>query len=401
MVLRLVDGADVLLEGFRPGVAERLGFGPEACLERNPRLVYGRITGWGQEGPLAARAGHDIDYLAVAGALHPIGRAGRPADPAAEPGGRLRGRGHAVGAGGARRPVGAAALRAGPGGGRRHGGRLGPALRHVPRDARRRGVERRARAPTCSTPGPRSTTATRPPTGASWRWGRWSRSSSWPCSPAWGSTRTSLPFQYDRDGWPVLRERLAAAFRTRTRDEWEQVFAEPRRLRGARPDDGRGRRAIPTTPARGTFVEVGGVVQPGPAPRFDRTPAGSADPAGPRRGAHGRGAGPVRVRRGRDRRPPGGRGDRVRRGALAPGGLSRRRRPTRASRRSDGAGGAGESSPARRGSHPGGPCRPVGGGSPGPHAPVPTGTTAMTRWARGRDSSFLMSLSAGLLPAPL
>jgi len=81
VLLRLVDGADALLEGFRPGVAERLGFGPEACLARNPRLVYGRVTGWGQEGPLARRAGHDIDYLAVAGALHPIGRAGGPPVP--------------------------------------------------------------------------------------------------------------------------------------------------------------------------------------------------------------------------------------------------------------------------------------------------------------------------------
>src|SRR6188508_62213 len=68
-VLELVEGADGLLEGFRPGVAERLGVGPDACLARNPRLVYGRMTGWGQEGPLAARAGHDINYVALAGVL--------------------------------------------------------------------------------------------------------------------------------------------------------------------------------------------------------------------------------------------------------------------------------------------------------------------------------------------
>jgi len=77
-VLRLVEQADALIEGFRPGVAERLGLGPEPCMERNPRLVYGRMTGWGQQGPLAHTAGHDIDYIAVAGALHPIGRAGGP-----------------------------------------------------------------------------------------------------------------------------------------------------------------------------------------------------------------------------------------------------------------------------------------------------------------------------------
>ena len=81
VVLRLVDQADALLEGFRPGVAERLGIGPEACLERNPRLVYGRMTGWGQDGPLAPTAGHDLTYAAVAGALAHIGRAGQPPTP--------------------------------------------------------------------------------------------------------------------------------------------------------------------------------------------------------------------------------------------------------------------------------------------------------------------------------
>ena len=82
LLLRLAASADVLVEGFRPGVAERLGFGPQACAERNPRLVYGRMTGWGQDGPLAPTAGHDIDYIAIAGALYPIGRFGeRPVPP--------------------------------------------------------------------------------------------------------------------------------------------------------------------------------------------------------------------------------------------------------------------------------------------------------------------------------
>jgi alpha-methylacyl-CoA racemase len=82
VLLRLVDDADALFEGFRPGVAERLGFGPEACMARNPRLVYGRMTGWGQEGPLAHAAGHDINYIALAGALHSIGPAGgKPVPP--------------------------------------------------------------------------------------------------------------------------------------------------------------------------------------------------------------------------------------------------------------------------------------------------------------------------------
>src|SRR5262249_46242317 len=82
ILLRLADDADVLVEAFRPGVAERLGFGPEVCAERNPRLVFARMTGWGQDGPLAETAGHDIDYIAVSGSLEPIGRQGdRPVPP--------------------------------------------------------------------------------------------------------------------------------------------------------------------------------------------------------------------------------------------------------------------------------------------------------------------------------
>src|SRR5262245_52334148 len=77
-VLQFVESADALLEGFRPGVAERLGLGPDVCLARNPRLVYGRMTGWGQTGPLAQAAGHDVNYISLTGALHAIGRAGQP-----------------------------------------------------------------------------------------------------------------------------------------------------------------------------------------------------------------------------------------------------------------------------------------------------------------------------------
>src|SRR5262249_40314681 len=82
LLLRLAEDADVLVEGFRPGVAERLGFGPDVCAQRNPRLIFARMTGWGQDGPLAPTAGHDIDYIAISGALGPIGRAGeRPVPP--------------------------------------------------------------------------------------------------------------------------------------------------------------------------------------------------------------------------------------------------------------------------------------------------------------------------------
>ena len=84
-LLRLVEAADVLLEGFRPGVTERLGVGPDICLRRNPRLVYARMTGWGQQGPLAGAAGHDIGYIARAGALHGLGRAGGPPSVSGQP----------------------------------------------------------------------------------------------------------------------------------------------------------------------------------------------------------------------------------------------------------------------------------------------------------------------------
>ncbi len=81
MVLELIDQADALIEGFRPGVTERLGLGPDACLARNPRLVYGRVTGWGQDGPLAPVAGHDLNYISITGALHAMGRAGQAPTP--------------------------------------------------------------------------------------------------------------------------------------------------------------------------------------------------------------------------------------------------------------------------------------------------------------------------------
>ena len=81
IALAIIAKADVLIEGFRPGVTERLGLGPDACLARNPRLVYGRVTGWGQDGPLAPAAGHDINYIAIGGALHAVGPPERPAPP--------------------------------------------------------------------------------------------------------------------------------------------------------------------------------------------------------------------------------------------------------------------------------------------------------------------------------
>jgi alpha-methylacyl-CoA racemase len=276
VVLRLVEGADVLLEGFRPGVAERLGFGPEACLERNPRLVYGRITGWGQEGPLAARAGHDIDYLAVAGALHPIGRAGAPPTPplnlVADFGG-----------GGMLLALGVlAALWERPRSGRGQvvdaamvdGSALLCAMFHGMRAAGAWTDERGANlldsgAPfyDCYQTADEKFVAV----------GALEPQFFLALLAGLGIDPSSMPFQYDRDGWPALRERLAAAFRTRPRDEWEQVFSgldacvAPVLTMGEAPQH-------PHNQARGTFVAVGGVMQPSPAPRFDRTPAAAPTP---------------------------------------------------------------------------------------------------------------------------
>ncbi len=144
-VLRLVERADALIEGFRPGVAERLGIGPEACLARNPRLVYGRMTGWGQEGPLAAAVGHDIDYIALSGALHAIGRAGERPVPPLNLVGDFGGGALYLAVGVLSALLEASRSGQGPGGGRRHGGRRRLAHDDVLRHGRRRVLERRPR----------------------------------------------------------------------------------------------------------------------------------------------------------------------------------------------------------------------------------------------------------------
>jgi alpha-methylacyl-CoA racemase len=275
LVLRLVESADALVEGFRPGVAERLGIGPDECLARNPRLVYGRMTGWGQDGPYAAAAGHDINYIALSGVLHAVGReGGAPVPPlnlVGDFGGgglllafgvvcgvleaRSSGRGQVVDAA----MVDGAALLS-----TMVHGFLAAGLWED-----RRGVNLLD-------------------TGA-WFYdvyetadGRWvSVGSLEPQFFAELVERVGLgddvPAQYDRSSWPAMRERLAAAFRTRTRDEWcellegTDVCFAPVLSLGEAP-------AHPHNAHRGTFTEVAGVVQPAPAPRFSRTPGAVARP---------------------------------------------------------------------------------------------------------------------------
>jgi alpha-methylacyl-CoA racemase len=283
VALRLVERADVAVEGWRPGVAERLGVGPAACLARNPRLVYGRMTGWGQDGPLAGEAGHDIDYLAVAGALEPIGRAGGPPVPPLNlvadfgGGGMLlavgllaallerdrSGRGQVVDAA---MVEGAALLTtmlhgfraAGLWEGERGENLLdsGAPFYDVYETADRRYVAVGAIEPQFFTM----------------------------LLDGLGIDPAEVPAQHDRAGWPLLRERLAAAFRARSRDEWAGHFAGSDACVAPVLDPGEAP-AHPHLVARGAFVEVGGVPAPGPAPRFDRTPPTRPRPA-PQPGEH-------------------------------------------------------------------------------------------------------------------
>ena len=190
--LRLVESADAVFEVFRPGVAERLGIGPDVCRARNPRLVYGRLTGWGQAGPLAQEAGHDLDYLAVAGALEPLGRAGQPPTAPINVLGDFAGGGMLLAFGIVAALLERAALRGGPGDrrgdGRRRRARCSP---RSTAHARRARGGRAAR--TSSTRARRSTTCTRPPTARGSRSARSSRSSTLRCSTASASPMPTFP----------------------------------------------------------------------------------------------------------------------------------------------------------------------------------------------------------------
>jgi alpha-methylacyl-CoA racemase len=271
LVLDLLSSAEGLIEGFRPGVMERLGLGPEPCLERNPRLVYGRMTGWGQEGPLAAAAGHDVNYIAVAGVLHHVGR---PDGPPVVPlnligdfggGGLLLAFGMVAGMleaqrSGAGQVVDAAMV---------DGSAL---LMTMMYEMAGRGLWNHERASNMNDGGAHfyqvyetadrkyvSIAAMEPKFYAT-------------LLRLVGLSDADLPDQWDRSAWPVLQDRFAELFRTRTRDEWvallegtDACFAPVLSMTEA-PDH-------PHNRARSAFVEVDGISQPAPAPRFSRTPA--------------------------------------------------------------------------------------------------------------------------------
>lgn len=269
---QLIAGADILIEGFRPGVMERLGLGPDECLGSNPRLVFGRMTGWGQTGPLANAAGHDINYLSLSGALHAIG----------EPGGK---------------PVVPLNLVADCGGGAML---LVVGVLAALLEARSSGQGQVVDAAMTDGSALLMTMMYTLKAMGEWTQQRGSNLldggahfydtyrcadgkyiSIGPIEPQFyalfldktGLSDPDFSQQWDRARWPELKVRLAAHLETRTRDEWcallegTDACVAPVLDMDEAPEH-------PHNRARGTFIEVGGVVQPAPAPRFSRsTPA--------------------------------------------------------------------------------------------------------------------------------
>ncbi|MGH6957166.1 MAG: CaiB/BaiF CoA transferase family protein [Caulobacteraceae bacterium] len=279
--LRLMEKADAVFEGFRPGVMERLGLGPEVALKRNPKLVYGRMTGWGQFGPYAQAAGHDINYIAIAGALHAIG-AERPTPPLNLVGdfgggalylafGLLAGVTHARATGQGQvidcaMTDGAASLMA---------MFYGFSASGMWKDERRANMLDGGApfydAYECAD-------------------GRWIALGS--IEPQFyalllekaGLTDPAFKAQMDRAAWPELKAKLAAVIKTKSRDEWCAIM-EATDVCFAPVLDLAEAPRHPHNVARRTFVEVEGVTQPAPAPRFSATPGAVQGPP-PAIGAH-------------------------------------------------------------------------------------------------------------------
>ncbi|HVE48936.1 MAG TPA: CaiB/BaiF CoA-transferase family protein [Casimicrobiaceae bacterium] len=283
-LLTLVERADVLIEGFRPGVLERLGLGPDVLLARNPRLVVGRMTGWGQDGPLAARAGHDIDYIALSGALHAIGRTGDAPVPPLNLIGDFGGGGLLLAFG-----VVCALVEAKRSG---HGQVVDAAMVEGASllttmfwgmRAANRWTERRGENVLDG--------------GAPWYECYETRDGKHIAIGAIEAKfyaqllalleldASDLPAQHDRAGWPTLRERFVETFKRKTREEWVRVFDGSDACFAPVLSFDEATRH-PHNVARNMHVKVGDVVQPAPAPKFSRTP-GEIGGAPPERGARG------------------------------------------------------------------------------------------------------------------
>jgi alpha-methylacyl-CoA racemase len=272
VVLDLVEQADALIEGFRPGVAERLGIGPDDCLARNPRLVYGRMTGWGQSGPYAHTAGHDINYIALAGALHPIGRAGGPPVPPLNLVGDFGGGGMLLAFGlvcalleasrsGEGQVVDAAMV---------DGAAVLMTMFHA---FTAMGVWSEERGTNTLDSGAHFYDTYETADGRHVSIGSIEPQFYNELLRLTGlNDEADFAAQMDRVRWPDLKVRLAEVFRTKTRDEWCEImegtdvcFAPVLSISEA-PQH-------PHNVERSTFVELAGVVQPAPAPRFSRTEA--------------------------------------------------------------------------------------------------------------------------------
>jgi alpha-methylacyl-CoA racemase len=281
----LAGKADAIIEGFRPGVMERLGLGPEVLLKKNPKLVYGRMTGWGQDGPLNSRAGHDINYIALTGVLHAIGRAGGAPVPPLNLVGDFGGGGMLLAFGIACALV--EAQRSGKGqvvdAAMVDGASLLATMFSGMLAAKRWSETRGENVLD---------------TGAPWydvyetKDGKYVAIGS--IEPKFYEELISrlslqgrdLPAQQDRKGWPALRQIFSEKFREKTRDEWCAVF-EGSDACFAPVLTFSEARAHPHNAARRTFVQSGKVDQPAPAPRFSRTP-GAIRRAPPERGEGGK-----------------------------------------------------------------------------------------------------------------
>ncbi|MDO3402746.1 CaiB/BaiF CoA-transferase family protein [Mycolicibacterium neoaurum] len=279
LVRSLVAGADVLVEGFRPGVMERLGLGPQELLAEHPGLVYARMTGYGQDGPLAMQAGHDINYIAVAGALDPIGRAGeRPLAPL-----NLVGD---FGGGGMLLAVGILAAlveRAASGRGQVvdaamvDGAALLTAFIH---GVRADGNWLEDRGTNLLDGGAPFYDTYQTSDGRHMAVGALERRFYQQLIIGLGlDDDPTVPAQMDRDRWDEMRARFAAVFATRTRAQWSEVFAELDACVSPVLSPWEAADAEHSRQRQG-FVDVEGLVQPAPAPRFSRTP--SAAPSAPR-----------------------------------------------------------------------------------------------------------------------
>ncbi len=282
--LRLAEKADALIEGFRPGVMERLGLGPDVLLARNPRLVYGRMTGWGQDGPLAPRAGHDIDYIALSGVLHAIGRAGEAPVPPLNLVGDFGGGGMLLAFG-----IACGVIEARRSG---HGQVVDAAM-----------VDGAAVLSTmfAGLAASRQWSETRGAnvldSGAPWydtyETGDGRHVAVGAIEPKFfaeliarlGLEASLCAVQNDRATWPQLRAVLAARFKERSRDEWVAAF-EGSDACFAPILTFAESRAHPHVVARSGSVSLGGVDQPAPAPRFARTPGQARTPP-PERGQGG------------------------------------------------------------------------------------------------------------------